>query len=325
MTPLLDRLLGPAKPLARAVKYRRLHARSRRLSLKRDVAAPMDFPIAFVHGCGRSGTTILGRVLQSHPGIHYLFEPYHAWAVVDPNTDMLRLYTDGRGATIMRGEEVTEETRERFRRVILSEGVRSGRGLLVEKTPINALRLGYLEILAPHARHVHIVRDGVDVVRSIDRLASANAYAIAGKPTLNRWWGVGGWKWEALARDGAAAGYYPDEVPSLRTHRERGAYEWLVTMHEIDRYRQRLGDRLLELTYEDLTGRSRPTLVRVCEHLALDAPAAWLGQADGALDEARRNPGDPLRLPERTAEDFNRFQERFGFKNRAESSAGPAT
>lgn len=320
MTPSpVHNLVEAVKPYARAVKFGMLYRKSVRRAKRAPSRADRPaVPIAFFIGCGRSGTTILGEIFANHPQVHYLFEPYHSWAAIDPRTDMLRLYVEGEGETLMHGDEVDEGIRARFHRVIQDEGERSGRNLIVEKTPINTMRIGYLEALTPSAKYLHIVRDGADVCRSIDRLATENAYSIAGKPALNRWWGVGGYKWEALARDGRRAGYYVDEVGTLSTHLERGAYEWLVSLHEVDRHRAELGARLFEFTYDQFTRAPRQTLTDIAAHLGIDAPEDWLRAGDAALDQARRNPGEPLRLPANMAADFNRFQERFGFANRAE-------
>ncbi len=45
----------------------------------------------------------------------------------------------------------------------------AGRRRLVEKTPVNSFRIGYLDALCPDARFVHIIRDGRDVAASISR------------------------------------------------------------------------------------------------------------------------------------------------------------
>jgi hypothetical protein len=46
------------------------------------------------------------------------------------------------------------------------------RSTLLEKSPINAMRIGYLNALASGATFVHIVRDGIDVASSLERVAT---------------------------------------------------------------------------------------------------------------------------------------------------------
>jgi sulfotransferase family protein len=312
MATFVDRHL---KPYVRALKYDRLYRRA-----IRSAADTLDGPptrlsgCIFVVGCGRSGTSLLGNLLALHPDVRYIREPYHLWAVVDAATDATNLYVRGDGRCRMDATDVDDGVRARF---VALFGAPGDARSLVEKTPHNALRIGFLESLTEGARYVHIVRDGTAVARSIASLAAVNAYRVAGRPDYNQWWGVKDAKWRNLARDGAAAGYHPDEVRALRGDRQRATYEWLVSLSEVDRHRAELGDRLVEVTYEALTADPATELARLHAALGMPQDEAWLDSAVALVHPARTEERDATPLPPSMAATFDAFAERYGFPGRA--------
>jgi hypothetical protein len=319
---LLERPITPERlrPLARTPRYAARGARARilaRVPLK--PASARAAPI-FIIGCGRSGTTLLGELFGTHPAVRYRYEPYHLWAAIDPVTDFVQLYSQGECHCMLDSSSVTPAVQRRFSRLMSAP---SG-FTLVEKSPINALRIGYLEAIATGARFVHIVRDGIEVAHSIDRMAAVTRKMVL-RPPLNEWWGVGDAKWIALQRDGRAAGYYPDEVQLLVTDAQRGAYEWLLSLHEVERWRNTLGSRLVELRYQDLTDRPRETLPAVMAALGVPCPRSWLDQASARVNPASNSHSKTLALPDQICEGFNRFQAIFRFKGRASVEERPRT
>jgi len=307
------------KPIGRAIKYGVLKRRAERAVAELpETSSENQLPqAAFLIGCGRSGTTVVGDVINRHPQVSYFFEPYHLWATIDPTIDVLNLYYTGSARFLLDAEHFTPDAKRRFNRLIMEPGIAAGKTLVVEKTPFNACRVGYLDQLRPGCKYVHLLRDGVDVARSIDRLSRDQTYRIIGKPALNRWWGRSGCKWTALAEDGVEAGYFPDEVHLLRSFAAKGAYEWIVSLGEVDRWRARLGDRLLEMTYDDLTANPGESIKKICGFLSLSIPPGWLTASLRKIDAARHNRGEPLILPPRMCQEFNRLQERYGFPGRA--------
>lgn len=303
------------KPPLRAIKYQWLYwsAQQGVLHRKRRLKNPHQ-SVAWLIGCGRSGTTILGNILSQHPQISYFFEPYHLWAVIDRQTDVLNLYHSGDATLLMNASDVSECSQDRFTQLFHPH---SPHQLVLEKTPLNALRIGYLNAIAPNAKFIHLVRDGVDVAQSIARLANTNAYQITGKPKLNQWWGVNDAKWQALARDGVNAGYYPDEMNDLQTHTSKGAYEWLVTLHEIDRWKSVLNDRFQEFSYESLVTNPESTLRQLCHFLEIAVPSDWLQQAISAIYVHSCQVNTLLVLPSRMGHAFNQYQQQYGFAKRA--------
>jgi CelD/BcsL family acetyltransferase involved in cellulose biosynthesis len=273
----------------------------------------------FIIGCGRSGTTLLGRLLGMHPSVSYLYEPYNLWAAVDPATDFTRLYSRGEHHCMLDADSVTPAARRRLRRLM---SVPAGL-TLVEKSPVNALRIGYLEAMVPDTRYVHIVRDGVEVARSIEKMASVTLRMVFRQP-LNEWWGVGDAKWAALERDGRAAGYYPDEVGQLTSDAQRGAYEWLVSVREVESWRARLASRLVELRYQDLTDDPMGTLQKLMESLGLASTDSWIEQVSAEVSSGRTGQSESVTLPPQMCADFNDFQMRFEFKGHAVVGGPPA-
>ncbi len=274
--------------------------------------------MAFIVGCGRSGTTILARVFRDHPEVCLLHEPWHLWAAVDPRCDITNLYRTIDAAFVMGSECATPEAQARFARLIGT--VRRRRAcarLVIEKTPHDVARIGFLEGLAAEPRYIHIVRSGVDVARSIERIAARSSFPTFARPPRNRWWGIGGSKWKALARDGAAHGYFPNEVLLLTGDAQKGAYEWLVSLGEADRWRAALGPRLYEFTYPSFTSQPMQALEQICTFLGISCPDAWLAHAVERVHPENRHEGPPLQLPPAMCERFNAYQERYGFAGTA--------
>lgn len=315
--------LDAIKPLARTVKLRLLKRQAERLAsvpVRAERGEPAGLPPpAFIWACGRSGTTILGKLFGLHPEVAYLREPYHCWAAIDPKLDVTNLHVRVEPRLWWDGNDVSDAMQTRFARLILGERERRGTRVLIEKTPHNVYRIGLLEALTEgRARHIHIVRDGVDVARSIGRLAENQPYRMAGRADYNQWWGSHNLKWERMAAEGPGRGHFrAQEVAHLRQHQQKGAYEWLTSLGEADRWRAVLGDRLLEITYRQLTAEPRATMEALARHVGASAPAEWLDQAAAMLSPERKNKGGDLVLPAAMAERFNRYQARHGFENRA--------
>ncbi len=291
-------------PLGRTLRFAELSARGRILARTRPATAPALREPIFIIGCGRSGTSVLGKMFDAHPAVRYRYEPNHLWAAIDPATDFLQLYSRSEDRHCLLDASFATATAKRHFTRLMSVPPHL---TLVEKNPINSLRIGYLNALAPDARFVHIARDGVDVARSIERLAAVTMKRALGPPQ-NAWWGVRDAKWVALQRDGAAAGYCPDAARQLTTNSQRGAYEWLVSLREVEAWRPRLGSRLLEIHYQDFANETKNTLGRLMGSLGLSCPAWWLEQVAAEVKAAQAGHGQPLILPDQMSSEFDRLQ-----------------
>ena len=281
---------------------------------------PQHYPTIFVIGCGRSGTTILGKMLQCHPEVFYLNEPLHLWAAVDPYLDLTGFYTSGEVGAIIDKTFYSKAAQDRFNRLFyrtFQQG--STINHLIEKTPHNALRLDYLDKLVPDAFFLNIVRDGIEVAESINKLSTENVYKIAFMPFFNQWWGTNNCKWKAIKRDGIINYGLSEEVDLLVTNEQMGAYEWLLSMKEVDKYRPVLGECLLEIKYTDLIFDGTAVMIKIANHFDLKIDSTWLKNSVNMISpkNAVYKLREPLVLPQNICEQFNHYQQRYGFSNRA--------
>lgn len=113
-------------------------------------------------GCPRSGTTMLGNLLATHPDLAYWEEPRTVWSRGNAWLDDDRLLAEHLNPAIARHID------KRFHH-FQTQGDKSRFG---EKTPSNTLRLPFIHALYPDSRIIHMVRDGRAVVASMLKMLS---------------------------------------------------------------------------------------------------------------------------------------------------------
>jgi len=131
--------------------------------------------IALIIGCARSGTSILGELLSSHPDVRYIFEAHNIWEIAGPGENNSHRLTQGHATPC-----VIKSVRKWF----LSQ--QGSARLLVEKNPRNILRVPYIKKIFPEAKIIHIVRDGRDVTCSLLPGIGGTAWWHLKPPTWER-------------------------------------------------------------------------------------------------------------------------------------------
>ena len=108
-------------------------------------------------GAPRSGTSILGRVLDQHPLISTWVEPYYIWD---------RHFRDAHDDEVT-ADQATDEVRfwirRAFTRYLKVHKVEN----VVDKSPRNCLKLPFIQKIFPEACYIFILRDGRDTILSI--------------------------------------------------------------------------------------------------------------------------------------------------------------
>ena len=185
---------------------------------------PADWAPVFVVGCGRSGTTLLARMLRCHPAVVDINEARAVWLAADARLDVWSSAAARGGAAPLlqvAGDTLPRSALDTMRRLayaalLMSPPVtaaiataaaatfETGDGgaaadddarvhataaafVLVEKLPENAFRTPMLAAAFPRARFLHIVRNRHAVAASIAKF------------TPTAWYGMCDVKWRVLA------------------------------------------------------------------------------------------------------------------------------
>ena len=119
----------------------------------------MDNSFVFIVGSPRSGTTVLGEILDKHRDISQWYEPYFVW--------------DRYFRNLPDDERVAEEATAKIVKQISSDFInyrkKTGSRIVVDKSPRNSLKISFIRKIFPEARFIHIIRDGRDVTLSIQK------------------------------------------------------------------------------------------------------------------------------------------------------------
>lgn len=114
-----------------------------------DPAMQSDLPLVLVLGAGRSGTNLLADVLHEEPSLHNTVENRYIW-----NYGQKTLAHDVRDAA-----EVTPKIAAFIRKYFEDAATRTGK-TPIDKTPSNVFRVAFARAIFPHAKFIHIIRDG---------------------------------------------------------------------------------------------------------------------------------------------------------------------
>lgn len=192
----------------------------------------------FIVGMPRSGTTLLDRMLSSHPDIESAgeitdFARQLRWLANVPSA--------GTRSTLHAVERSTQidlaELGERYLTQVRWRA--QGRRWFVDKLPTNIRMVAHIRKALPQARILHLSRDPMDVCFSnlSVMFGSASAYSY----------------------DQAALAHYYGEYARLTRH-----------------WRDATPDAMLELSYADLTKAPESTLRRVLDYCGLEFEEACL-------------------------------------------------
>lgn len=231
----------------------------------------VDRPV-FIVGMGRSGTTLLGRILAAHPSVGFLNEPKAMWHVIRDDEDIIGSYAPPHTGRLYLSAEDADDRASRRAHALFAWYLRASHSRrIVDKYPELIFRHSFVRTIFPDARFLIAVRSPWSTLKSVAGWSKSHAADGAD------WWGVNDQKWSILWRQGVLQGTNNQDLVPLDLANEgddhvRAAVEWIVTMREAITLAS--GDpRAQVVYYEDLVrrpGELTREILRFCE-----LPASW--------------------------------------------------
>jgi LPS sulfotransferase NodH len=241
----------------------------------------LDRPI-FIIGAPRSGTSMLYAILRRSGGLaNWPGEAHEVWeADFHP---ALR----GWESNALTAVDAASPEGERIKRSFLL--VAGTRKKLIDKTPRNALRVGFIDALFPDARYVFLKRDGRDNVNSLINAWRTPRYRTYRLPEPHSIPGVDPAWWKFTLYPG----WRNDSAGPLEVV---AAKQWQLSYDgALEAFRAVDGDRRIDVGYENLADDPVAEVGRVMAFLGLDYEPAVLHEATAA----RSNPINVVTPPER--------------------------
>jgi hypothetical protein len=244
----------------------------------------------FIVGMGRSGTTLLGRILAAHPSVGFLNEPKAVWHVIRDDEDIIGSYAPPHAGRLYLGGEDADEEVSRRGRALFAWYLQASRSKrIVDKYPELIFRHAFVRAIFPDARFLIAVRSPWSTLKSVAGWSESHATDSAD------WWGVRDQKWDILWTQGVVQRESNSDLATLNLAEEsdshvRAALEWIVTMREA--ISLATVDPLAQIThYEELVQHPRDLIRKTLRFCELPASSRTEAYAD-AIVSTQESRGD---------------------------------
>lgn len=290
-------------------------------------------PPIILFGNFRSGTTILQKVIATHPDVVRLYEPVGMWLYADPR----------RNHDEFEESDATDKVKRYIRNKFLKYQQKHGNRIIVEKTPHNILRIPYVRAIFPDAHFLYIVREPLSFISSVElkwqRPAGSKRIIRRVKSTpvtqlhlyLKRFFNQL-WNKRILGRKYLSiwGPRYRGIQEDLKTHDLMTviARQWAYSSRKAERDLALFEDgQVLRLRYEDFVEDPVSDLERICAHCGLEMSNNMAETVSGMVRSDRKlkwQRFDPNHLARIVPELYNEM-ERHGYVIPVEIAQAVAT
>jgi len=249
-----------------------------------------DRPI-YITGLGRSGTTVLGKILSLHKDVGFLNEPKLMWALADPRTDVCGDYVSDGGEFLLQAGAVNSKIKVKIDRILARYASLTGIKRPLDKYPEFIFRVDYLKQVLPNSKIVFISRNGNDAVASVAYWSEDKGVTVGER--TDDWWGRGDIKWHYLCEQIVKRQPQYSAIAALNLasldHVNRAALEWIITMRQGMTVLQQWPDEVYHIKYEDLVSAPEEELNKLLQACELPPSASVVNYSKSVLyDRARK-------------------------------------
>ncbi|MEO0704359.1 MAG: sulfotransferase [Cyanobacteria bacterium J06649_5] len=216
----------------------------------------------FIIGTGRSGTTILGKLLSMHRDVGFLNEPKALWHAIYPAEDLVGSYCRGTAHYRLGDDEASEGVKTVAHKLFGAYLAISTSRRVVDKYPELVFRIPFVQSLFPDAKFIFLVRNGWDTCQSIEGWSERLGVEVNAEQ--HDWWGADNRKWnllweQVISNDDALQGAIP-EKGKLENPLDMAALEWIVSMREGLALMRQFPENIQMIRYEDLVASPETSL-----------------------------------------------------------------
>ena len=220
----------------------------------------------FILGCGRSGTSILGITLAMHSKVTFLNERRDLWFSAYPETDIwTNKAAERNGKIILTSENTDNKKSKKLHKLFWLETIMPERPVFIEKLPINNFRLDFINSIFPDALYVHIYRNGLEVAKSIEKIADTG-----------RWFGKSKekYKWKQLVDITKKKNQHRPLSELCTNNFEKGLLEWRLSTEATVNFLNNLPkNRFVEISYADFMSKPSEVIEGLFSFIGVDNEA----------------------------------------------------
>ncbi len=267
----------------------------------------------FIIGVGRSGTTILGKILSLHKQAAYLNEPKALFYFLESQDDLIGSYSHGKGAYYFDREPTSFMTKKGKRILSAFSFLARGKRLIV-KYPEMIFRVNWLLKLFPEAQFLMILRNGHDVALSIELWNQKNRYFDKNGNKID-WWGHNDKKWHLLVDQvlskHSELGPKLNQIKLMDSDYDRGIVEWILTMHEFFKISSTL--QVSTIRYEELIKKPKEVSSDILASFNLSMDSKMLTYAFDNIKSSTKKVDHTLDVPLLLKASFENLMSKAGY------------